>query len=78
MEVKVSTFEELIELLETRTLTSKQRHEIVRLTLKVIVLKDYTQRELIQELRTFWDKYDHQQERPIFLGVDLDVVVATS
>lgn len=73
MEVKVSTFEELIELLETRTLTSKQRHEIVRLTLKVIVLKDYTQRELIQELRTFWDKYDHQQERPIFLGVDLDV-----
>ena len=52
MEVKVSTFEELIELLETRTLTSKQRHEIVRLTLKVIVLKDYTQRELIQELRS--------------------------
>ena len=73
MEVKVSTFEELIELLETRRLTSEQRNEIVRLTLKVIVLKDYTQRELIQELKTFWDKYDHQQERPIFLGVDLDV-----
>ena len=73
MEVKVSTFEELIELLETRRLTIEQRNEIVRLTLKVIVLKDYTQRELIQELRTFWDKYDHQQERPIFLGVDLDV-----
>ena len=73
MEVKVSTFEDLIELLETRTLTREQRNEIVRLTLKVIVLKDYTQRELIQELRTFWDKYDHQQERPIFLGVDLDI-----
>ncbi len=74
MEVKVSTFEELIELLETRRLTIEQRNEIVRLiTLEVIVLKDYTQRELIQELRTFWDKYDHQQERPIFLGVDLDV-----
>ena len=72
MEVKVSTFEELIELLETRRLTSEQRNEIVRLTLKVIVLGDYTQRELIQELKTFWDKYDHQQERPIFLGVDLD------
>jgi len=73
MEVKVSTFEELIELLETRRLTIEQRNEIVRLTLKVIVLKDYTQRELIQELKAFWDKYDHQQERPIFLGVDLDV-----
>ena len=73
MEVKVSTFEDLIELLETRTLTREQRNEIVRLTLKVILLKDYTQRELIQELRTFWDKYDHQQERPIFLGVDLDI-----
>jgi len=44
MEVKVSTFEELIELLETRRLTIEQRNEIVRLTLKVIVLKDYTQR----------------------------------
>ena len=73
MEFKVSTFEELIELLEARKLTIEQRNEIVRLTLKVIVLKDYTQRELIQELRTFWDKYDHQQERPIFLGVDLDI-----
>lgn len=73
MEVKVSTFEELIELLETRRLTIEQRNEIVRLTLKVIVLKDYTQRELIQELKAFWGKYDHQKERPIFLGVDLDV-----
>ncbi|MDB4347817.1 hypothetical protein OAB01_04085 [Bacteroidia bacterium] len=72
MEVKVSTFEELIELLETRTLTSKQRHEIVRLTLKVILLKDYTQWELIQELKTMRNKYGSQQERPIFLGVDLD------
>ena len=45
MEVKVSTFEELIELLETRRLTIEQRNEIVRLiTLEVIVLKDYTQR----------------------------------
>jgi len=73
MEFKVSTFEELIELLETRTLTREQRNEIVRLTLKVIVIGDYTQRELIQELKTMRNKYGSQQERPIFLGVDLDV-----
>jgi len=73
MEVKVSTFEDLIELLETRTLTREQRNKIVRLTLKVIVIGDYSQQELISELKTMRNKYGIHQERPIFLGVDLDV-----
>ena len=70
MEIKIDTFEKLIQVIENHNLTKDQRNELVRLSLKLIVLKELNKTTLIKELRTYWSKFKDTNERPIFLGVD--------
>lgn len=73
MKILINTFDKLVEVIETQGLTTEQRNELVRLSLKLIVLDDYNKTDLIRELRAYWSKYKDAQERPIFLNLDLEV-----
>ena len=72
MEIRINTFEDLIEVIEKYDLNESQRNELVRLSLKVIVIENYNKKELISKLKTFWNKFGNGKEKPIFLGIDLD------
>ena len=69
MEVRIDTFDELIEFLETNELTFDQANDIVRQALKCFFIYERPKGEMIKELMTFWNKWKHvkAKERPLFI-----------
>ena len=66
---KIKSFDDLIEFIENEEASLKEIEEIIRQTLRVIVISDekYDKRDLIEKLKDFWNKFKGPQERPLFL-----------
>ncbi len=66
---KIKSFDDLIEFIENEEASLKDIEEIVRQTMRVIVISDekYDKRDLIEKLKDFWNKFKDAQERPLFL-----------
>ena len=71
-EYKISSFDDLIEFIETQDVPLKDIEEIVRLTMNVIVLieGDYSKSDLIEKLKDFNSNFKEGQERPLFIMDD--------
>ena len=71
---KISSFDDLIYFIENEEASLKEIENIINQTLRVIVIsgEDYDKSLLIEELKTFWNKFKNSQERPIFLDLMRD------
>lgn len=73
-EFRISTGEELIHLMETENLNSKQICEILQRALILFADETKPPEVLIQEFREYWERFKHTKERPLFLGLDLNII----
>jgi hypothetical protein len=73
-EFKISTGEELINLMETEDLNSKQICEILQRALILFADETKPPEVLTKEFREYWERFKHTKERPLFLGLDLNVI----
>ena len=73
MEVRIDTFDELIEFLKTNDLTSKETNDIINKALKCFFIDDRPKDEMIEALIVHWAKWKHTNCRPIFIDLDIDV-----
>jgi hypothetical protein len=70
----INTYSQLIEFIRANNLSIKQTNEIITASLNVIVLEDYnTKEDLLKAIETYWNKWKNIKERPIFIGLDMDV-----
>ena len=72
-EFNISTGKELIGLMETQNLNSKQIYEILKKTLILFADETKPPEILIQEFREYWERFKHTRERPLFLGLDCNI-----
>jgi hypothetical protein len=70
MEIRIDTFADLIEFLKTNDLTSKETNDIINRALKCFFIDDRPKDEMIEALITYWTKWKHVKERPIFIDFD--------
>ena len=70
-EFKISSFDDLIEFIETQDIPPKDIEEIIAETMFVYTsLKDnFNKDDLINKLNEYWSKYRSIQERPLFMDV---------
>lgn len=71
-EFRISTGEQLIEIMETEKLNSKQICEILEKALILFADETKPPEVLIQEFKDYWQRYNGTGERALFLGLDLD------
>ena len=78
MELKIDTFDELIEFLKTNELTSKETNDIINQALKCFFIDERPKDEMIEGLIKYWSKWKHTKTRPLFIGykntLNLDVI----
>ena len=67
MEVRIDTFEDLIEFLKTNDLTSEQTNDIIRQSLKCFFIDNRPKDEMIEALIIHWNKWKHAKEKPPFI-----------
>lgn len=73
-EFKISTGEELIQLMEAEKMNSKEICEILYKALILFADETKPPEVLIQEFKKYWERFKHTKERPLFLGLDLNVI----
>jgi hypothetical protein len=73
MQIKINTFDDLIRVIETNKLTSKQIIILVESTLQLYICPDELE-NISEKLKSFWNEHGNKsiQERPIFLWNPLD------
>lgn len=64
--IKISTFDELIEVLQSDLLTDEQLLEVIHKALKVYIDKE-PRNVIIARLMEYWEEYGHLREKPLFL-----------
>jgi len=69
-EVKIETFDELIEFLESNDLTFKEANDVINHALKCFFIYERPKDEMIEELIVHWNEWKHTRERPIFIDID--------
>lgn len=69
MTTKITTYRELINYIKVNNLNVKQSQELIRVSLMVISLVDYsTTEDFLKVVEDYWSKYQHcKGEHPIFL-----------
>ncbi|TBW28282.1 hypothetical protein [Gramella sp. KN1008] len=72
-EFRISTGEELIQFMKAQNLNSKQICEVLQRALILFADETKPPEVLIQEFREYWEHFKHTNERPLFLGLNLDV-----
>jgi len=70
MEVVINTFEDLIEFLKSNDLTPKETNDLINMALKCFFIDERPKDEMIEALITYWTKWKHVKERPIFIDID--------
>lgn len=73
---QINTFKELINFIEKTELSPEQLQHILSQSIRVY-RSDYTDKtQIVKELKEYWKKYSHIQDRPLFLDkVDCDVKI---
>ena len=70
-EITISSFDELIKILETSDLSNKEAEEIVSKTIGIYMLMDVNDNRdmYVHKLKSFWKMYKDKPlyDRPIFL-----------
>ncbi|MCC4230032.1 hypothetical protein [Zunongwangia profunda] len=72
-EFRISTGEDLIQFFETEKLTSNEISQILEKGLMLFADESKPPEVLIQEFKEYWERWKHTRERPLFLGLNLDV-----
>jgi hypothetical protein len=68
MEQTIKSYNELTNFITSSNLTPKQAVELISVSLKVWIIKEYdTTAELISDLNVWWAKYEHTNDKPIFI-----------
>jgi hypothetical protein len=67
MEVTINTFAELVDFIEETNLTPGQTAEIVQATIGAYYTNTAPKQELLTALVEWWERYEEQQEKPIFI-----------
>ena len=70
MEIRIDTFDDLIQFLKTNELTPSEVNEIINRALKCFFIDERPKDEMIEALVTHWAKWKHVKERPIFIDFD--------
>jgi hypothetical protein len=70
MEIRIDTFDDLIQFLKANDLTPSEVNEIVNRALKCFVIGDRSKDEMIESLIVYWAKWKHTDCRPIFIDYD--------
>jgi len=71
MEIRINTFEDLIEFLKTKDLTPTQVNDIVCKSLQCFFIGgNRSKDEMIEALIVHWNKWKHASCRPIFIDLD--------
>ena len=69
MQVRINTFEDLIEFLKSNELTSEETNHIINRTLKCFFIDDRPKDEMIEALIVHWNKYKDSRDKPPFIGL---------
>jgi hypothetical protein len=69
----VNNIDELIDFILQTKLSINEVNEVIRSTLKVIVLNDYSKEELAVLVNDFYNKYSNIKDRPLFLDCYLNI-----
>ena len=71
MELKIDSFDELLEFISNNDLTNNQLNSVIFNTLNVMSIKEigenYTKKALMKDLEIFWSGYSQEECRPLFL-----------
>lgn len=71
MELKIDSFDELIDFIGSNDLTNNQLNSIIFNTLNVISIKEigenYPKKALMKDLEIFWSEYSQEECRPLFI-----------
>jgi|TARA_B110000093_G_scaffold160813_1_gene181581 hypothetical protein len=71
MELKIDSFDELLEFISNNDLTNNQLNSVIFNTLNVMSIKEigenYTKKALLKDLEKFWSEYSHKECLPLFL-----------
>ena len=71
MELRINNLEELIVFIENHNLNNNELNSVIFNTLSVLCVKEigrcYTKEDLIKDIEIYWNKYNQQECRPIFL-----------
>lgn len=70
----ITTYNQLIDFIRSNNLSIKQANELITASLNVIILEDYkTIEDLLNVIDVYWNEWKHTIERPIFIGLDINV-----
>lgn len=70
----INTYSQLIDFIRSNNLNIEQINKLITASLNVIVLEDYnTKEDLLKAIETYWNKWKNIKDRPIFIGLDMDV-----
>lgn len=71
---KINSIESLCEFIEVQKPNMNQINELLWITgVKAILLEEGSIEEYSTRIKEFWHKWKHTKERPIFMGIDIDV-----
>ena len=72
--IEINSVEELIEVIESGALKPEEVCTVIHACINVIAFAEPDHKKRAKELREFWNKYKGQQEKPIFLDIEIDVI----
>jgi len=71
METKIETFQDLINFIETTDISITEIAKLCKETIDLYIVFYTDKEEVLKDLKQYWVKYEHEQERPIFLNATL-------
>lgn len=74
--IVINTFNQLIEFIRANNLNVEQSKKLIEPCLNVLIILDYsTTEDLIKVVDAYWKEWKHTIERPLFLGLDINVKI---
>ena len=76
-QIQITNTDDLMSFIKSDKVSTNQAANIVSKALDVLIISDFTKDQLIQHTQNFIDDFclDGATERPIFLGLDLSIVM---
>jgi hypothetical protein len=70
-ETNIETFEQLILFIENNDLSISEISKLCKATIDLHIVFYSDKAEILKDLKTYWAKYEHEKERPIFLDSEI-------
>lgn len=62
-------------IITTKPDLNKINHLLWLLGIKAIILDETTPEGYCEQIKSYWQRWQHTRERPIFMGIDIDLAL---